>query len=313
MTTEVAQPNYAPKADSILSITDFKTDKEKAAEAKEKATEAKEGAGEETAQVSQAAGDAADEPGSELNNEPEAEGGQRQKRVEMSPEVQEIYNAQYAQAEQQKRIAAQLADANTKLMREVERMKHDMAVEKHELIVAQHILAKEKALTAGDARAVAEIDNKIVELQLKSAELKKVGEALTIEAKPKQEQQRQQAGFFQSLPPQSQEVLLAWATEANPKGEPLRPWLHPQHPQHKIACAEMQTVLTRNPGGQLSTLLPELDRRMGLTSNGARTAINGASSVKSPSSRRPILTLAQKNIAAKMGLSEKDYLDGLGA
>lgn len=312
--SELATPNYIPKAASVLTL-DFNSEETQKGDSpeggtKEDADAKKELLGSDESKTEKKTTETSEEEeGSTLTNEPERESGTQPAKTQLTPEMQALFNQQYAHAEEWKRQASEIAAANTAMAQKIAAMERERAIEKFDYELQTYTLAKERALAAGDHGAVAQIDNKLIELKAKEAEVKKPL------AQAKSPTQPQKNGIvanekFQSWVMPRAEALQAWFTETDAKGIPLRPWIDPAHPQHKIACAEMGAVIGREPGGDIATWLPELDRRMGRVSNGQRTGITAPSTSRRPS-LKPTLSPAQKQIAAKMGLSEADYASEL--
>lgn len=110
--------------------------------------------------------------------------------------------------------------------------------------------------------------------------------------------------------------VVALAQETDDSGQPLRPWLSDKHPRYKsmltqatIIAAELEA---EGETADITKVMKRLDERMNKKPNPRSPDPMGGNLTTSKNSNniKPKLSAQEKAIAAKLGMSEADYLDG---
>lgn len=124
--------------------------------------------------------------------------------------------------------------------------------------------------------------------------------------------------------PQKQELaddpetryVVALAQETDDSGQPLRPWLSDKHPRYKsmltqaaIVAAELEAS---GKEADITSVMKLLDERMNKKPNPRSPDPLGGNltTSKNTNNIKPKLSSQEKAIAAKLGMSEADYLEG---
>lgn len=156
------------------------------------------------------------------------------------------------------------------------------------------------AMEEGEYDRAQEINERILELKLAPKEVKEEPEEKPEEA---------------VLPPQTQEVLTRWASEVDDSGNPVRPYVDENHPEHQKAIQKAQEIwndpVARAKIDTIEDFLGILDKKM----QGPKApAVASTSPNFRPKADKKIeLTEDQKRIARKLGIPEERYAAQLKA
>lgn len=197
-------------------------------------------------------------------------------------------------AEQQSRVIAALqADTGAIVNHLQERTFNDTE--------AQVRAQMQSALDIGDMSAFNIANEKLIDIKLQKAQIKKPAAA------PRQPTQQQQPQYQPSNPVQTEELRIveAWQDETDEAGNPIRPWANNNGnnaAEYAEAEAQMAIILTNPKYKSLSIdkKLEILDQRMGLSkkSNNGQTVM-GANLTQQKKSGRVTLSPKMQEIAIR--------------
>lgn len=145
-------------------------------------------------------------------------------------------------------------------------------------------------------------------------EFKILDEIMAFRRSEKQEKPKEQKSNLPEDPETRYVVALAQETDDN--GQPVRPWLVESHPRYKsmltqatIIAAELET---QGKEADIPTVMKLLDERMNKKPNtrGVDPLGSNLTTPRSGPTIKPKLSAQEKAIAAKLGMTEADYLDG---
>ena len=159
----------------------------------------------------------------EIPPEPEAAPPKEEQEfahVEFTPAQQKRFNRLYAQVKQQEAIQNQLAEDNRKLVERLSQMETRTLEKESKTTLDSLKAARREAISTGDAERLEQIEDKIEEY--KTAVQKAKDE---IETTKKVEQE--------PLSTQLVSRIQEWAQETDDSGTVMRPFVHPNHPDHE--------------------------------------------------------------------------------
>lgn len=158
--------------------------------------------------------------------------GEKFDYVELTPDQQRRFNRLYAQVKTNEAVNKQLIEDNKKLLTKV--MQIESQNIDRELSEAMNKLRAEKqrAYENGDVKAIDKVDDEIYELKEKQRKYKEETEAVNKDLETVK------------LDPHTVERVKEWGAETNSDGELLRPFVNPNHKDHKRFLRITEFVLT---------------------------------------------------------------------
>jgi len=222
----------------------------------------------------------------------------KKKWVEFSPEQQEKFNDLYKQvkmSDSRNQLKDQMLEKAMAKIEELEKRFQNTDQAEAEKILKSRL---QEARDEGDIDKEVQIFNEL-------ADLKKGPQ------KPKEKEVKA------DLPDDPEtRYVVALAQETDDSGAPLRPWLSEKHPRYKsmltqatIVAAELEAS---GKEADITSVMKLLDERMNKKPNTRSPDPMGGNLTTNRNNNniKPKLSQQEKAIAAKLGMSEADYLDG---
>ncbi len=231
-------------------------------------------------------------------------------RVKLNSAQQQRFNRMYAQVKTLEGANKQLMSDNRTLLERMVTLEEQFT--KKEVNDASNKLRKAKieAMQLGDYDKAAEIDEQIGDLKDKIRITKEEAE------KAKKEAEKKAAAPEAQITDEQMERLKAWALEKDANDNLVRPYVAPNHPDHKKFLRAADYVLTdpdleHMTDAEAFARVDQLLEVVGLrkTANGAsRKPTSAVLSSQAPNPKRVSvqLTAAQKYVASKMFRDKPD-------
>lgn len=231
--------------------------------------------------------------------------------VELSPEQEARFKRIYANMKENERdknqlknMMEQMAKDNRALYDKLKEIEKGQTEQNTESAVAELKKRKVKALEEENHAEVTEIDDQITKLR---------------QPMPEPVEEPAPPNPSEGLTQEEHGRLLSWSAEVEEDGyTPKRPWTNPGHPLNATA-AHIGMSVFEDPTwkGDFEAGLKEVDRRMQeyvvKPSRPAPSVLSGGNTEQPKPEKGAKLNNDQKAIAKAMGLSEKEYAEGLNA
>lgn len=224
------------------------------------------------------------------------------KWVEFTPEQQKKFNDVYKQvkmSDERNKILTQMLETQQAQLDELKQR-----FSKTDQAEAENILKTRLQ----EAREYGDLD---MEMKI----LKEINDFYSgAKAQPEQKQVKKQEINLPEEP--EARYVVALAQETDDSGQPLRPWLSENHPRYKTMLTQASIIAAefdaRGEAADITIVMKELDKRMNAKQNTRAPDPFSANLTTSRASSniKPKLSAQEKAIAAKLGMSEADYLDG---
>lgn len=241
-----------------------------------------------------------DEGQDDDSNQSAEEVDSKKKWVEFSPEQQEKFNDLYKQvkmSDARNQMKDQMLEKAMAKIEELEKRFSQTDQAEAEKILKTRL---QEARDEGDMDKEFKILDEIMDFRRSQKEQPKTKEQPKVEI-PDDPETRYVVGLAQ---------------ETDERGQPLRPWLVETHPRYKTMLTQATIIANEmeleGKEFSLPQLMKTLDERMNKKPNTRSPDPMGANltSNKNANNIKPKLSNAEKAIAAKLGMSEADYLDG---
>lgn len=231
-----------------------------------------------------------------------AEGEEGREFVEFpDKETEKRFKRVYGHMKQNERVVEQLAKDNKALMARLDEQEKKQSAKATDDTMARLKAEKAQALEAGEYAKVVDLDERMLDLKAKPKE--------TPKAVPKPEPEAEEG-----LTAGEQKRILQWTQESDADGRPVRPWAQEDSPEYSKTLRTIRIVDSDPEFQDLEAILEEVDRIMAPKPKTQRSAapVLSADPTAGPKKGKKIaLSEAQKQVAAKMGLSEEAYLKAM--
>ena len=208
--------------------------------------------------------------------------------VELPPEAEARFKRIYGNMKQWERIAGERIETEKQLRDRIDKLEDQLGKKESDDRISELKAAEKEALEAGEYDRASQVRDEITDIKVDSKIPKETKKA---EAPP-------EASDW--LTPEREERINRWAWERSDKGELLRPWADPNHPEHKNAIRQMELCVEENPGIELDEILAETDKIMGQrVKRTAAPVLSGGSDVR-PKETKVSLSEDEKLVARKM-------------
>jgi hypothetical protein len=216
-------------------------------------------------------------------------------RVEMDEKVQKRFNRVYQQVKQYERVMDEVTGDNRKLVERLDAMEKK-AADRESRDRAAKLRADEKtALEEGDYARASAVRDEITDMKVEAKIPKK-----TEEEKPPPKW----------LTPERETQLADWAGAVDDNGNLLRPWVHPDHEDHKTALHAAQVIIEKNPNVPMDELLAEIERVNGrVAKRPSAPVLSSGGDVRPKPAKKTDLTNDQKLIARRMYPKDPNALE----
>lgn len=261
---------------------------------------------EETTEVVEAATEVSEEK-KEITIDPSK--GEKFDRVDFTPEQQMRFNRMYAQVKQNEAVNRQLIEDNKKLLNKVMQIETQTVDKEITDAMSKLRAEKQRAYENGDVKALDRLDEEIYDLKEKQKKFKEEEKAIKAEAE------------IPALEPALVDRVIEWSKETDDEGNYVRPFVNPNHKDHKRFLRITEFVLT-DPEAQGKTedeMFEAVDTALksyGLIKEVAKTPIGrkpvipsvltGDSETRGKASGTVSLTNEQRYVAKKMFPKSKD-------
>lgn len=234
-------------------------------------------------------------PAPEPEAAPEEDKGKRgTKYVEMPEEIEARFKRIYGNLKATQRDNEKLFSANQRLIERLDALEQGQAQRQATSQMGGLKDAYAQALATADYQRAADIQEQMLELKTAA---KDVG--------VKVETPRQTEPDL-DLSKAEQSTVVAWGSQTDEDGQPLRPWASPDHGKFLKFQNALRTV-TEDPdfaGSNIGSILSEVDRIMGAAGQQQRRAaapvLNSSPEASTRAARAAPLSDVEKRVAEKM-------------